>query len=82
RYYCGGCARHNRTAIGSERRTASFYAWDPACLKRLPEYVSREFPFILTRRSGIDTRLVDSPADGLVSGRGFAKVAKHVRLCH
>ncbi|CAN0143331.1 unnamed protein product, partial [Laminaria digitata] len=79
RYMCGFCAAHNRTAKESEKRTVSFHAWDPACLKRLPEYVSREFPFILTRRSGIDTRLVDNPAEGVVSGRGFAKVAKRIR---
>ena len=76
---CGDCAAYNRTAKESGKRPTSFHAWDPACLKRLPEYVSREFPFILTRRSGIDTRLVDNPADAVVCGRGFAAVAKRIR---
>ena len=79
RYTCDRCATHNAVAKGSDKRAASFYAWDPACLKRLPGYVSREFPFTLTRLSGIDSHLVDSPADGLVSGRGLARVAKRSR---
>ena len=80
RYTCDDCAAYNRTAEESEKRASSFHAWDSACLKRLPEYVSREFPFILAHNTGIDTRLVDrQAADGLVSGTDFAGVAKRFR---
>lgn len=78
RYTCDGCTAHNTTAIESERRPASFHAWDTACLERLPEYVSKEFPFILTHRSGIDISLGDRLADELVHGKGFASAAKYI----
>ena len=80
RYTCDGCVAHNVATKGSEKkRPTSFHAWDPACLKRLPEYVSKEFHFILTRLSGIDSRLIDVPADGVVCGRGFATIAKRAQ---
>lgn len=76
---CERCVAHNATAKASEKRATSFHAWDAECLKRLPDYVSQEFPFILTRKSGIDTRLVDSPVDGVLSGKGFASAAKRLK---
>ncbi|CAN0242301.1 unnamed protein product, partial [Laminaria digitata] len=79
RYNCYGCTTHNRTAKDSEKRAASFHAWDPECIKRLPEYVSREFPFVIEHNSGIDTRLLDTPADGVVRGESFAALAKRNR---
>ncbi|CAN0542957.1 unnamed protein product, partial [Laminaria digitata] len=78
RYTCDGCVTHNTTAKNSEKRAASFNPWDSACLERLPEYVSKEFPFILTHRSGIDIRLVDRLADDLVHGKSFAAAAKYI----
>lgn len=79
RYKCERCVEYNGTVEESEQRPTSFNAWDVGCLERLPDYVSKEFPFILTRRSGIDTRLVDRLADDLVHGKGFSAAAKYIR---
>ncbi|CAN0557337.1 unnamed protein product, partial [Laminaria digitata] len=43
---------------------------------------SKEFPFILTHRSGIDIRLVDRLADDLVHGKSFAAAAKYIGQAH
>ncbi|CAN0537364.1 unnamed protein product [Ectocarpus sp. 12 AP-2014] len=82
RYKCERCVEYNGTVEESEQRPTSFNAWDVGCLERLPDYVSKEFPFILTRRSGIDTRLVDRLADDLVHGKGFSAAAKYIRQAH
>lgn len=79
RYKCERCVEYNGTVEESEQRPTSFNAWDVGCLDRLPDYVSKEFPFILTRRSGIDIRLVDRLADDLVHGKGFSAAAKYIR---
>ncbi|CAB1111194.1 unnamed protein product [Ectocarpus sp. CCAP 1310/34] len=78
RYKCERCVEYNGTVEESEQRPTSFNAWDVGCLDRLPDYVSKEFPFILTHRSGIDIRLVDRLTDDLVHGKGFSAAAKEV----
>lgn len=78
RYTCDGCVAQNTTAKDSEKRAFSSDALDPACLECLPEYVSHEFHFILTHRSGIDVRLVDRLADDFVHGKIFAAAAKYI----
>ncbi|CAB1107149.1 unnamed protein product [Ectocarpus sp. CCAP 1310/34] len=78
---CERCVEYNGTVEESEQRPTSFNAWDVGCLDRLPDYVSKDFPFILTHRSGIDIRL-DRLADDLVHGKGFSAAAKHIRQAH
>ncbi|CAB1101837.1 unnamed protein product [Ectocarpus sp. CCAP 1310/34] len=82
RYKCERCVEYNGTVEESEQRRTSFNAWDVGCLDRLPDYVSKEFLFILTHRSGIDIRLVDRLADDLVHGKGFSAAAKYIRQAH
>ncbi|CAN0551098.1 unnamed protein product, partial [Ectocarpus sp. 12 AP-2014] len=82
RYKCERCVEYNGTVEESEEGPTSFNAWDVGCLDRLPDYVSKEFPFILTHRSGIDIRLVDRLADDLVHGKDFSAAAKYIRQAH
>ncbi|CAB1096635.1 unnamed protein product [Ectocarpus sp. CCAP 1310/34] len=79
RYKCERCVEYNGIVEESEQSPTSFNAWDVGCLDRLPDYVSKEFPFILTHRSGIDIRLVDRLADDLAHGKGFSAAAKYIR---
>ena len=79
RYACDACTAHNINAPESEKKRATtFHAWDPGCLKRLPEYASKEFPFILTHHVGINTSYTGTPTNSLVSGGDFAAAANRV----
>eukprot|EP00903_Cladosiphon_okamuranus_P010289 g9740.t1 len=83
RYKRADCEKANKVAKKeSDRRPTSFNAWDAGCLERLPDYVSKEFPFILSHRSGIDIKLVDRLADGLAHGMSFSAAAKYIRESH
>lgn len=68
----------NKGKTEAEKRATSFNAWDAGCLRRLPDYVSKEFPFLLTKRSGIEIRMVDRLADDLVHGKGFSASAQYI----
>lgn len=79
RYKCATCVEFNKGKQETEKRKTSFNAWDAGCLRRLPEYISKEFPFLLTKRSGIEICMVDRLADDLVRGKGFSAAAKNIR---
>ena len=78
RYKCAKCAEFNKGKQEVGKRKTSFNAWDAGCLRRLPEYISKEFPFLLTKRSGIEIRMVDRLADDLVHGKDFSAAAKNI----
>ncbi|CAB1114336.1 unnamed protein product [Ectocarpus sp. CCAP 1310/34] len=82
RYKCAKCAEFNEGKQEAEKRKTSFNAWDAGCLRRLPEYMSKEFHFLLTKRSGIEICMVDRLADDLVHGKGFSAAAKNIRQAH
>ena len=76
RYECKGCTAANKDKTDDERTTQSFNAWDPAVLARMDDFVSRDFPFILTKKAAICKSVVDRLADDLLEGKGFAAVSK------
>lgn len=78
-YKCSACAEFNKAANIEDKRTTSYHAWDPACLERLPDRVSREYPFIPTRKSAMHVRLIDRLAHDLINGKGFAATANYIR---
>ncbi|CAM9778770.1 unnamed protein product, partial [Pylaiella littoralis] len=82
RYKCAACEAYNGTVEESARRPKTFNAWDADCLERLPDYVSEELPYLLTRRPGIDVRLLDRLADMLVRGMSFSGAAKSICEAH
>ncbi|CAB1119636.1 unnamed protein product [Ectocarpus sp. CCAP 1310/34] len=82
RYKCAKCAEFNKGKQEAEKRKTSFNAWGAGCLRRLPEYISKEFPFLLTKRSGIEICMVDRLADDLVHGKGFSAAAKNICQAH
>ncbi|CAM9826043.1 unnamed protein product, partial [Ectocarpus sp. 4 AP-2014] len=82
RYKCAKCVECNKGKTEAEKRATSFNAWDAGCLRRLPDYVSKEFPFLLTKRSGIEIRMVDRLADDLVHGKGFSASAQYIRQAY
>lgn len=78
RYRCSRCVEHNRTNK-SDPRPTTFNAWDPGCLERLPEYVRKEFPYLLTHRSGIEIRLANRLAENLMQEQqGSSTVSRKV----
>ncbi|CAN0304204.1 unnamed protein product [Ectocarpus sp. 6 AP-2014] len=82
RYKCAKCAEFNKGKQEAGKRKTSFNAWDAGCLRRLPEYISKEFPSLLTKRSGIEIRMVDRLADDLVHGKDFSAAAKNICQAH
>ncbi|CAB1107944.1 unnamed protein product [Ectocarpus sp. CCAP 1310/34] len=79
---CAKRAEFNKGKQEAEKRKTSFNAWDAGCLRRLPEYISKEFPFLLTERSGIEICMVGRLADDLVRGKGFSAAAKNILQAH
>ena len=61
-------------------RKGTFNSWDPVVLKNLPSFISRNFEFLLTKRSGILKSIVDGLVDDVVNGKSFS--ASHGRLSH
>ena len=59
-----------------ERITVTFNAWDAGVLARMDDFVSLEFPFILTKIAAMCKNLVNRLSDDLLEGKGFAATAK------
>ncbi|CAB1098484.1 unnamed protein product [Ectocarpus sp. CCAP 1310/34] len=76
RYYCKRCTDANAMKNNEDRTTVTFNAWDPDVLGRMNDFVSKEFPFVLTRKGATSRSLVDRLADDLLEGKGFAVTSK------
>lgn len=76
RYECKKCTHDNKGRSEDERTTQTFNAWDPGVLARMNDFVSKEFPFVLTKKAAISKSIVDRLADNLLEGKGFAAVSK------
>eukprot|EP00752_Nemacystus_decipiens_P018513 g16598.t1 len=72
RYECKKFTNENKEKDEDERTTQTFDAWDPAVLARMDDFVSQEFPFVLTKKAAISKSIVDRLADDLLEGKGFA----------
>ena len=59
-----------------ERTTVTFNAWDAGVLARMDDFVSMEFPFVLTKKAAISKNLVHRLSDDLLEGKGFAATSK------
>ena len=59
-----------------ERTTLTFNSWDADVLARMDDFVSLEFPFILTKKAAMCKNLVNRLSDDLLEGKGFAATAK------
>ncbi|CAN0058233.1 unnamed protein product, partial [Ectocarpus fasciculatus] len=83
RYTCNRCSNSNKSNgynKGHKKRLkASFNAWDKGVLARLDSYVSNEFPFVLSRKSGVAKSVVARLADDLLNGKGFSATSKFMR---
>lgn len=47
-------------------------------MEKLPDDVSREFPFVSTRKSALHLRVLDRLAEDLLEGKDFANTASDV----
>ncbi|CAN0495037.1 unnamed protein product, partial [Laminaria digitata] len=76
RYYCKRCTDANQTKEKEERTTITFNSWDAGVLDRMDDFVSLEFPFVLTKKAAIRKNLVHRLSDDLREGKGFAATSK------
>lgn len=83
RYTCIHCSNWNKSngykKGDKERRKVSFNAWDPGVIARLDSYVANEFPFVLSRKSGVAKSVVARLADDLLNGKGFSATSNFTR---
>ncbi|CAN0533067.1 unnamed protein product, partial [Laminaria digitata] len=74
-----------RTAVTGgkeERTTVSFNPWDADVLARMDDFVSMEFPFVLTKKAAICKNLVQRLSDDLLEGKGFAATSKSLEKAY
>lgn len=76
RYYCKRCPDANQTKEKEERTTVTFNVWDDGILARMDDFVSLEFPFILTKKAALCKNLVHRLSDDLLLRKGFAATSK------
>ena len=82
RYYCKRCAAANPTGKKEERTSTTFNAWDADVLARMDDFVSKEFPFVLTKKAAICRTLVNRLADDLLEGKGFLATSKSLQKAY
>ncbi|CAN0486499.1 unnamed protein product, partial [Laminaria digitata] len=82
RYYCKRCTDANQTKGKEERTTVSFNPWDADVLARMDDFVSMEFPFVLTKKAAICKNLVQRLSDDLLEGKGFAATSKSLEKAY
>lgn len=82
RYCCKRCAAANKTKEEDERTTSTFNAWDANVLSRMDDFVSKEFPFVLTKKAAICKILVNRLADDLLEGKGFSATSKSLEKAY
>jgi len=82
RYYCRRCKEANKSRPEKERTTATFNAWDADVLAKMEEFVSKEFPFVLSKKAAISKSIVERLADDLLEGKGFAATAKSLEKAY
>ena len=76
RYFCKRYATGNQTREKEGRTCTTFNAWDADVLTRMDDFVSKEFPFILTKKAATCRTLVNRLADDLLEGKGFSVTSK------
>ncbi|CAN0599174.1 unnamed protein product, partial [Laminaria digitata] len=82
RYYCKRCTDANQTKEKEERTTITFNSWDADVLARMDDFVSLEFPFVLTKKAAICKNLVHRLSDDLLEGKGFAATSKSLEKAY
>lgn len=84
RYTCDQCKAANKGKSPDDptRCTTSFNAWDAGVLAKMDDFVSNEFPFIVTHQNAISKTLVNRLADDLVAGKGFSATSNFIRQAY
>ena len=82
RYTCKRCHEANKSKSKDDRTTSSFNAWDAGVLAKMDDFVSKEFPFVLTKRSAICKTLVNRLADDLLEGKGFSATSNYLQQAY
>ncbi|CAB1108010.1 unnamed protein product [Ectocarpus sp. CCAP 1310/34] len=83
RYECKECTRANKEDRSEdERTTQTFNAWDPAVLARMDDFVSEQFPFVLTKKAAINrtNHTVSKSLAQAYNSRYFSQMRSYVSL--